>query len=576
MKKIGKYKGLLNFIKEDKWRIVFASIIIFINGLVGILTGYLNGRAVEAITKNMLKESVVFLIIYLFLELFFYGLLNIIANSILSKTEKKLTSILSYETYRKALNLPAVAYEELSSGEITNRILDDSDVLSSTFRSILDLFTDIIGTIIILVYIIFNSVIVAIFIIVFMVILIFILKKYTPKMKELHKETKKESDKFTTLTTESIRGIREIKTLGIKNNLLKDMKEIINLILKRSNNEIDNNTKFKIVTRFLRGVLEVGTFIICIFLIYYGKASITFFIAMTYYVYRFMYLFDDIESLTESYQKVTVSLGRINDILENRLYQDVKFGSKELINSIGKIEFEHVSFSYPNEEDTLNDFNVVIEPNKKIAIVGKSGQGKSTLFNLITRIFDVKSGVIKIDDIDIKELTEETLRREVSIIRQDPFIFNRTIKENFELIDKNITLDEIRIYTKMAYLDDYIENLPKQYDTMLGEGGINLSGGQKQRLAIARTLAKKSKIILFDEATSALDNESQNYIKKSIDNLIKNHTVVIIAHRLSTIIDADTIYVVDDGKIIASGEHQELLKNCKLYQKLYKEEIKNN
>ena len=174
-----------------------------------------------------------------------------------------------------------------------------------------------------------------------------------------------------------------------------------------------------------------------------------------------------------------------------------------------------------------------------------------------------------IDNINILDLTEESLRKHISIIRQEPFIFNRTIKENFEIIDNNITLDKIRKYTKMAYLDDYIMSLPKQYDTLLGEGGVNLSGGQKQRLSIARTLSKKSEIILFDEATSALDNKSQEYIKKSIDNLVKDHTIVIVAHRLSTIIDADIIHVVDDGKIIASGTHEQLLKKCKKYKELY-------
>ena len=141
---------------------------------------------------------------------------------------------------------------------------------------------------------------------------------------------------------------------------------------------------------------------------------------------------------------------------------------------------------------------------------------------------------------------------------------------------KNITLEEIRKYAKMAYIDDYIMSLPNQYDTVLGEGGVNLSGGQKQRLSIARTLSKKSKVILFDEATSALDNESQEYIKKAINNLVKDHTIVIVAHRLSTIIDADIIHVVDKGKIVASGTHQELLKTSKIYKKLYETETLNS
>ena len=218
----------------------------------------------------------------------------------------------------------------------------------------------------------------------------------------------------------------------------------------------------------------------------------------------------------------------------------------------------------------------VIEPHKKIAVVGASGQGKSTLFNLITRIFDPTSGEILIDGVNIKDLTEDELRRHISIIRQEPFIFNRSIKDNFKIIDKKITLSKIREYSKMAYLDDYIMSLPKRYDTILGEGGVNLSGGQKQRLSIARTLSKGSEIILFDEATSALDNSSQEYIKKTINNLVDNHTVVIVAHRLSTIMDADVIHVVDAGKIVASGTHRELLETCNIYKNLYETESLNS
>ncbi len=297
---------------------------------------------------------------------------------------------------------------------------------------------------------------------------------------------------------------------------------------------------------------------------------------MTYYVYRYMWLIENINSLTQTYQKLVVSLGRVNEILENRLCQDEEFGSKELNINQGVIEFKNVTFAYPNEDKTLKHFNLTIEPHKKIAIVGKSGQGKSTLFNLLTRIFDPLKGEILLDGVNIKDLTEDSLRKNISVIRQEPFIFNRTIKENFKLIDPKISIKTIRKYTSMAYLDDYIMSLPKKYDTILGESGVNLSGGQKQRLSIARTLARESKVILFDEATSALDNESQEFIKKAIDNLAKTHTVVIVAHRLSTIMDADIIHVVDKGKLVASGTHKELLETNSIYQKLYETESLNS
>ena len=576
MKDLKELIPLSKLIKEDKVKLIIASLFIFIAELSEICTGYLNGAAVEAISNLKIKEALLFLGIYGLVNIVASGLILTQANAVLQKIESKLTRKLGYFTYKKALDLPAAAYEKTTSGEIINRITNDADTLSFTFGQLLRMFSSLLGSLILIVYIFMNSYVIGLYILLFILILFLVLKKYNPILKDNHKERKKGQDKFTSLTTESIRGIREIKTLGVKKSLLEDMKEIIKEIFDKSSKEIDIRKKFNLITRFIKVSLEVGTFILCVILLYYKQISLTFFIAMTYYVYRYMWLIENINELSQTYQKVIVSIGRVNEILENKLSKDEAFGTKEITKSKGIIEFKDVVFGYPNEDIILKGFNITLEPNKKIAIVGQSGQGKSTLFNLLTRVFEPKSGKILLDKQELKDLTESSLRKEISIIRQEPFIFNRTIKENFLLLNKDLTLDQIRKYTKLAYLDDYIMSLPNQYDTLLGESGVNLSGGQKQRLSIARTLAKESKVILFDEATSALDNESQAYIKQAIDNLVKNHTVVIVAHRLSTIIDADIIYVIDKGKIADKGTHEELLKTSKIYKKLYTTEALNS
>lgn len=573
MKLLKKWIPIIKLIKEDKWKLIVSGILIFLCGLTGIFTGYLNGAAVEAITNSNINLAIMYLIMYFFIGVLIGTILSGLANSMLLKIESKLTRKLGFNTYKKALNLPAIAFEEMSSGEIINRITNDADSLSFTFGKMINMISSIVTALVILVYVFFNSWIVGLILIIFLIILYFIIKKYTPLLKDAHKERKTTQDSFTSLANESIRGIREIKTLGIKEQLIINAKKSIDNIFKVSKKEIDLETRFNIVISLLKEVLEVGVFIICIILLYYKQITLTFFIAMTYYIYRYMWFIECLNDFTETYQKVSVSLDRVNEILENQKFNDVVFGNTDIKNMKGIIKFKDVSFSYPNEEKVLDDFNLIIEPNKKIAIVGASGQGKSTLFNLITRLFDANAGTISIDDVNILDISEECLRKNVSIIRQEPFIFNRTILENFKIIDENIKLKDVKKYVKEAYLDEYIESLPKKYDTLLGEGGVNLSGGQKQRLAIARTLAKNSKIILFDEATSALDNNSQEFIKKSIDNLVKNHTVVIVAHRLSTIIDADVIYVIDKGKVIASGTHNQLLTSCDYYKNLYKSEM---
>ena len=576
MKSLKEFKPLIRLLGKEKSKLIIASLLIFINAIAGIFSGYLNGSAVEAITKLQLKSALIYLGIYLFLELVMDDFIVHIAYSMLYKVESILTRRLGFKAYQKAINLPAVAYEKHSSGEIINRITHDADTLSFSFGRLLSMFSSIVASAVIFIYVLMNSWIVALEILVVLTTLFLIIKHYNPKLKQVHKERRAKQDDFASLTTESIRGIREIKTLGIKNSLINDMKDIIKMIHEKAEKEIDIERSFNILTKVMKTVLEVGTFVTCVFLLYYGKTTLTFFVAMTYYVYRYTWFIENLNDFTQTYQKTAVAIGRVNEITENLLFEDESFGSKKLKNKKGVVEYKNVTFAYPNEPATLKDFSVTFVPNKKIAVVGKSGQGKSTLFNLLTRIFDTEKGSIYLDGIDIKDLSEDELRNNISIIRQEPFIFNRTIRDNFKLVNPKITLKEIKKYTKAAYLDDYIMSLPKKYDTLLGEGGVNLSGGQKQRLAIARTLSRKSKVILFDEATSALDNESQEFIKRAMDDLVKDHTIIIVAHRLSTIMDADIIYVVDKGKVVEQGKHNELLKTSKIYKNLYQSETLNS
>ena len=576
MKKLNEFKPVLNLLKNEKYKFTIFCILLLVVESTSIFSGYLNGAAVEEITKLNLKKSLFYLLLYFGYALLFSGILQIIASNGLIKLESKLTRNIGYEAYSKALSMPAYAYEKMSSGEIINRITTDSDALSFTFRKLISAFGEIVAAFILLFYVFYNSYIIGIEIVVIMSILIIVMYYFNPKLKDAHSKRKKEQDKFTSVVNESIRGVREIKTLGIRKNLLVEMKEIIELLYKKSVDEINYQIKFDIITRSLRVIMEVGVFITCAILLYYKNINLTFFIAMTYYVYRYMYLIENLSDLNQTYQKVTVALGRINELVLNKKYKDEVYGDISLKDLKGEIEFENVTFSYPDEKPVLKNFNLKLVPNKKIAIVGKSGQGKSTLFNLLTRVFDISKGTIKIDGVNINDLDEDTLRNNISIIRQEPFIFNRTIKDNFKIIDKKMKIKEIRKYAKLAYLDDYIMSLPKKYNTLLGEGGVNLSGGQKQRLSIARTLIKKTKIVFFDEATSALDNNSQEFIKETIDNLVKDHTVVIVAHRLSTIKDADIIYVVDNGKIVGEGIHKELLRSNKIYKNLYETESLNS
>lgn len=566
------FKFLWQYVQNQKSKFIIGIILLVLSSITNIFIGVLNGSVVESIVNLEIKKAFIFLAIYFLCNFLFMAFFQKISYKIFEKIEIKVKSKINFDVYKKVLELPATAFEELNSGELINRTINDSETVSNTVGNLIGISLNFLTNFLVLIYIFYNSYIVGLEIILFLIIFSFIVKYFNPRIKEENIKIKKINDKYTSLTNESINGIREINTLGIKKHLYNNISTLIDAIYDRRNNLADIKALYSIVTTLLRITLECGVFATCIFLVYKQTISLTFFVAMTYYIYQYMWLIDNFTEISKNYQELSVAIKRISEILNNKLYDDVKYGNINLTKSIGKIEFRNVKFNYKNEKTILNNFNLIIKPNQKIAIVGSSGQGKSTIFNLLTRIFDAVSGEILIDDINIKALNESSLRKTISIVRQEPFIFNDTIKNNFMMIDQKITTNEIRKYTKMAFIDAYIMNLDKKYNTLLGEHGVNLSGGEKQRIAIARALIKESKIILFDEATSSLDNESQMYIKKSIDELSKDHTIIIIAHRLSTIIDADIIYVIDKGKVITSGSHEELIKNCPYYKNLYTKE----
>ena len=478
-KSLKELKTVYELIKEDKKKLIVAFICVFLSSMLSITNGLFQGKVTEEIVDKNIKMALIFLFIYFVIDILFNNVLSNIGVMISSKIESKLSKKLSVMVYEKSLNLPAYAFEEKTSGELINRITSDTETLSNTFNSIIQSLINAFGCLIILVYIFFNSWVVGLEIVVFLIIIILVTKKFNPKIKKINKELKEKRDDYTALSSESIRGIREIKTLGIKNNLIKEISLLRNLIFKKDVEDINLHRTYSIIMWSIKITLETIVFATCLIGIYLGKSSLGFFMAMTWYIYKYVWLIDNLTGMNRMYQKLFISLRRINEIINNKIYDDDKFGDVSLNNVQGKITFDNVTFNYPNEDITLRDFSVSFVPNKKIAVVGKSGQGKSTLFNLITRIFDPKSGNIFLDDVNLKDLSEESLRKNISIIRQEPFLFNRTIKENFTVVKPNITLNEIKKYCKMAYLDDYIESLPNKYDTKLGEGGVNLSGGQK-------------------------------------------------------------------------------------------------
>ena len=577
MKKFNSFNILWHYLKDDKLKIFIYIILVICTYMPTLLTAYFEGRALELLITKDLTGFTTFLSLWIGIYIIAYSFLQIPRDSIYNYLEIKFMKNVSRDLYKKIDKLPAIVFEDIGVGEFINRLYTDPDRVMELLAKLIKLVCKSLVIIVVVILAFKISIILGLEIIIFGTIMGFISYKFFPKIKTTQENIKKESDNYVKVATENITGIREIKALGIKKNIERN-------IFSNLDKMFDNTKKirkYEVIYYNLNNlVYYILQFIILFTTGYFfikGEVSYSIFIMIENYIWRIDEVVESISDFGVNYNKVTVSLKRIDEIINNKISQDEVFGNKVLDNTKGVIEFRNVKFKYREDEDyTLNGLNLKIEPNKKTAIVGRSGNGKSTIFNLLLRYFDATQGIITIDGINIKDLTEESLRENISVIRQAPFLFNLSIMDNFRLIRDNVTLDEVREVCKKAYIDDYIMSLPKGYDTIIGEGGINLSGGQKQRIAIARTLLINTKIILFDEATSALDNESQEYIKKTIDDLVNDHTVIIVAHRLSTIIDADVINVIDKGELEASGSHNELLKKSLVYKDLYNTESSNS
>lgn len=569
-----KFKEMIRFFKKycggQKKLFIKSFVFLFVTSMTGTLYGYLIGLAIDKARVSSFGLAVAVLFLMYIINFIDSLIFDRYGRIYMEKCANNIMEKIGCAVYEKVGLLPARAFEEKSSGEFINRITNDSSTIADSFRQILRITISLFTCAIVFIYICFNSWVVALEVIIYLVLFYIISHKYLPSIKEKQKEINKEKDRAVAEVSESVRGIREIRALGIRKSMNDNFKNIVRNIYFKINKQMITERNYNAWIYILNCTLEFIIFTTCILLIINKTGSFAFFMAMTYYVYRFMNTIELMMNLSTSIQKMKVSIERLSEILDNKLYKDEKFGIVSKTDILGNIEFKNITFKYPNEEkEIFEEFNLTIPTGKKVAIVGKSGQGKTTIFNLLLRYFDSDAGVILVDDIPIEDFTEDSLRENIAIIRQEPFIFNKTILENLKIIDPYMSLKKIRNACKLAEIDEYIMSLPNKYDTMIGEGGINLSGGQKQRLAIARALLKNSKIILFDEATSALDNDNQSKIKQAIDNLVKDHTIIIVAHRLSTIIDADVIYLIDGGKVVASGTHKQLLKKSLIYKNLY-------
>ena len=392
-------------------------------------------------------------------------------------------------------------------------------------------------------------------------------------MRKISAATQNKIGEFSTLLNQTFQGSRQVKAYGMEGyegERARDyIDEITRLIFKSSR----RSTILRPIMETLGGIAVAGV-------VLYGGIKVidgettpgTFFSFLTAFFLAYRPL-KSLAGLNTVLQDGLASAERLFRILDIEPKIQDRNNSKTIENVKGTIEFKNVEFAYENKDYILKKISLLIPRGKKIALVGPSGAGKSTILNLIPRFFEVEKGQVEIDGIDIKEIKIGSLRSSMALVSQEINLFDDTIRSNIAYGKLDSSEEEIIAAAKKSASHDFITKLPNGYNTTVGEHGVKLSGGQRQRIAIARAMLKNAPILLLDEATSSLDTESERYVQEALLELMKNRTTLVIAHRLSTVINADTIYVIDSGKIAESGTHFELLKNEGVYSRLYTQQF---
>jgi subfamily B ATP-binding cassette protein MsbA len=423
-------------------------------------------------------------------------------------------------------------------------------------------------------YIIYTDWRLAAFSVLVLPLLGFVLSRFSRRFRRVSTQMQEQYGELTMHLHETIAGMRIVKAFG--------MEQYENRRFARRNrglfNSLMRGIKTSAISSPMMELINMSSVALVIFVggLWIGQGRMTvgaFFSFMTalYLLYRPI---KDLNNLNNVVQDGVAAAKRIYEVLDTEPEIKNRDGASTLPRDFKTIEFKNLSFKY-EDELVLKDINLTVKTGETIAIVGKSGGGKTTLVNLIPRFYDVNGGAILIDGRDLRDVSIESLRSLMAIVTQQTILFNDTVKENISYGNTALPFDDVVRAARSAYADDFIQALPKKYETVIGESGVKLSGGQRQRLAIARALLKDAPILILDEATSSLDTESEREVQKALDALMQGRTSFVIAHRLSTIMNADRIIVLKDGRIVEQGRHKDLLALGGEYKNLYEQQFRD-
>ena len=594
-KEKSKKISLSMYLAKYKFGISMYILVYLIAGAGTILQTIFFAKAIEYITTSLIREAMITLGIIagvvIVKRLCWY-----LSGLIYQKYANKIMADLNLDLAKQAFKLNSKTYADHETGKFVQRIVTDPETVVQKLADLVDLLTDCITALVMIIYIATLNIYIALAIVVifaFCMMLENIRRKRNRKNKF---NMRRKNDKIYSLTTEIVRSEKDIKSLGLEDKLSEISKKYYDDYKKATYTFEVKDMNMWALRNVIIEVCGILLLILGAYMIDISILTLASFMIIYSNNGNLISFVWSIGRIRDIFLEVNVASSRMFSLFDNNEYICEKFGNVHLENVKGSIEFRNVAYSFVEYEQADDDrfltekelkaqknkkkkvesvnkifdkLSFKIEPNTTVAFVGRSGSGKSTILNLMSKMFEVDSGEVLIDGVNINELDKETLRNSISLVNQFPYIFDMTIKDNLLLAKKDATNKEIADAIEKASLTDFISSLKKGIDTKVGESGIKLSGGQKQRLAIARALLRNSPIIIFDESTSSLDNFAQENIKQTIDSLKGKSTIVIVAHRLSTIRNVDKIYFLDNGKIEDVGTFDELFENNVKFKNMF-------
>ena len=566
------FKRLLRFVMHFKNEMIIAGIGALLVSIINVLLPY----GLQYFLDNFLVKADVTTQIILFAGFLYAfgsvvkGILQFTYEYFFALGSEKSLEGLRAELYQKLHTLGMRYFDQTPAGSIVSRVTNDTMTLSNFLTVLSSVVMSFFSVISAMVAMFSTNVMAGLIVLAFLPLLLVIIWQYSKRSSKLYRSYRERLSRINTNLNESIEGVSLIQQFKQEKRMTNHFEDENTALMKTRFNMINlNSLLLSPLTSLLYSLALALT------LMYFGfplrqtfvPAGVVY--AFSQYISQFFNPIANMMDQMTFFQDGIVAGKRIFRILDNTDYEPKQNAEKGLTITQGKIEFKHVSFSYDGKNEILHDISFTVNPGETLGIVGHTGSGKSSIINVMMRFYEFYQGEVLIDGVDIKKYPKAELRKKLGLVLQEPFMFYGDINSNIRLYNKDITDEQIKEAAETVQADGFIENLPGKYHAKVGEGGSEFSQGQRQLISFARTLVTDPKILVLDEATANVDTETETLIQQGLKRLRKGRTTLAIAHRLSTIVDADQIIVLNDGKIVERGNHEELLSQKGYYYNLY-------